>query len=170
MKHPIPRFIFWLAVIACVVYATGCASTWRAVKTGGPAAIGGGVGALAGGPLGAAAGAAAGGAIAQSVSENDELRDGTLVGEKTIVKYITREVPVEHEVEVPRVPLWIKWLAWIGAASILWLLYKLFWRRYRTQFLTAIGKLLTLRLPSALDAMHKASGAKHSREIRTGGE
>jgi len=114
MKH-LPRYVFLSCVLVCVA---ACAALRRAGYTAGGAGAGAVAGAAVGGPVGAGVGAAAGAVAAQAVGESQELRDGDLVGEGAAVKYVTREVPVNH---VPSLFWWalIGVFAWLKGHHIL---------------------------------------------------
>lgn len=152
--------IVW-SIIALVCIAAvcalmpGCAFLKRTAWTGGGAATGAIAGAAIAGPAGAAGGAAIGAITGDAVSENFELRDGTIVGEAAVEKRAPAQV-----VTVERVPTWCKGLvAWL----VLWTLVKLFGYRYRRLIGEALASFVRGRVPTATDKLLKASGVRHSR-------
>lgn len=119
-------------------------------------AAGAGIGMLAG-PGGAIAGAAIGAGAVHVIGENNELRDGSLTGERAKDKEIQRIRYVN--VPEPFIPGWIKLTAL--ALVALWLL-KFIGPRYREQFFAMLKNLIKLRLPTAIKHAAMASGAMHT--------
>ena len=83
------RFTLWLCVAACIVMAFGsCAAIRKNLVTGGGTAAAASGGAVLGGPLGAGGAALIYYLVVANSTENQELRDGDIVGEEALRKQV----------------------------------------------------------------------------------
>lgn len=165
MKN-VPTYVLVSLVLACVA---ACAAFRRAGYTAGGAGAGAVAGAVVGGPVGAGIGAAAGAVAANAVGENNELRDGTIIGRDALEDQLARQndalkadnerqrlmiaelenrpaKTVEVEKPTPFVPTWMKWTLAIGTAFVLfWLKGHHMWRFVNGGGLPALSRVV---LPS----------------------
>jgi hypothetical protein len=83
------RFTFWLAVLGCLAMVFGsCQAVKRNILTGGGTAAAASGGAVLGGPLGAGGAALIYYLVVANSTENQELRDGDIVGEEALRKQV----------------------------------------------------------------------------------
>lgn len=124
MKAPLLSLLVALVALT----ALSCAALRHAGWTAGGAAVGGAAGAAVGGPVGAAVGGAAGAVASSTVSENDQLRDGTTIGEESYLKQIERLERALKDRPVVDRPFIPTWLWWVAGAVLLWLKGHHIWR------------------------------------------
>lgn len=108
-------------IVALCVMLASCSVLQRAGWTGGGAAGG----ALAGstmGPGGAAVGAGVGAVAASTLSENDELRDGDLVGSGALDDQISRwrGEAYTQQARATSLSKYLWWLVIAGALYVVW--------------------------------------------------
>lgn len=139
MTFKLHTILLILLAAACLWFAHGCAILKRGAWTGGGAAGGAAIGSMAG-PAGTIGGAAVGGIAGQALGENDELRDGTLIGEGA-AKVIYRDRVVDR-FSIP----W-GWILIVGGAILFWLKGHHLWNALRERDLSKLSNIL---LPSWL--------------------